>query len=225
MAGPPLLGGPELGEPKEGEAHPLPREMNDAEAAPSSGDAAKEGQEERAGPKKFSNRARLFFGNLPRDFTEAELKKMLTSHGEVQEIYHNREKNFAFARMVRGDILSLNSYLPPPPPTLLFSPPQAYRSEAEKVIVHHNGQTIRGRDIKVRFAASSCSVKVSNLNPTVSNELLTQAFTAFGEVEEAMVATDDRGKPLGYGIVDFARKGQAQAAIQQCRNEPFLLTK
>jgi len=106
MAGPPLLGGPELGEPKEGEAHPLPREMNDAEAAPSSGDAAKEGQEERAGPKKFSNRARLFFGNLPRDFTEAELKKMLTSHGEVQEIYHNREKNFAFARMVRGDTLS-----------------------------------------------------------------------------------------------------------------------
>ena len=107
MARPPL-GGPELGEPKEGEAHPLPREMNDAEAASSSGDAAKEGQEERAGPKKFSNRARLFFGNLPRDFTEAELKKMLTSHGEVQEIYHNREKNFAFARMVRGDSLSLS---------------------------------------------------------------------------------------------------------------------
>ena len=77
----------------------------------------------------------------------------------------------------------------------------------------------------MRFAASSCSVKVSNLNPTVSNELLAQAFTAFGEVEEAIVATDDRGKPLGYGIVDFARKGQAQAAIQQCRNEPFLLTK
>jgi hypothetical protein len=44
-------------------------------------------------------------------------------------------------------------------------------------------------------------------------------------VEEAVVATDDRGKPLGYGIVDFARKGQAMSAIQQCRKEPFLLTK
>ena len=50
--------------------------------------------------KKFTNRARLFFGNLPRDFSEDELKKMLSAHGEVQEIYHNREKNFGFARMV-----------------------------------------------------------------------------------------------------------------------------
>lgn len=77
----------------------------------------------------------------------------------------------------------------------------------------------------MRFAASSASIKVSNLNPTVSNELLAEAFAQFGDVEEAVVATDDRGKPLGYGIVDFARKGQAMSAIQQCRNDPFLLTK
>lgn len=51
-------------------------------------------------PKKFTNKARLFFGNLPRDFTEEELKTILAAHGEVQEIYHNKEKNFAFARMV-----------------------------------------------------------------------------------------------------------------------------
>lgn len=111
-------------------------------------------------PKKFTNRARLFFGNLPRDFTEDELKEILSTHGEVYEIYHNKDKNFAFARM-------------------------AYRSEAEKVIAHHNGQTIRNRDIKVRFAASSASIKVSNLNPTVSNELLAEAFSQFGDVEEA----------------------------------------
>ena len=53
-----------------------------------------------AGPKKFSNKARLFFGNLPRDFTEAELRGLLEEHGEVQEVYHNRDKSFAFARMV-----------------------------------------------------------------------------------------------------------------------------
>jgi non-POU domain-containing octamer-binding protein/proline- and glutamine-rich splicing factor len=50
--------------------------------------------------KKFSNRARLFFGNLPRDFSEEELRQMLVAHGEVQEIYHSKEKNFAFARML-----------------------------------------------------------------------------------------------------------------------------
>lgn len=51
--------------------------------------------------KKFTNKARLFFGNLPRDFTEDELKQILSAHGEVQEIYHSKDKNFAFARMVR----------------------------------------------------------------------------------------------------------------------------
>lgn len=88
-----------------------------------------------------------------------------------------------------------------------------------------HGKDINGRDIKVRFAASSCSVKVSNLHPLVSNELLEEAFSVFGEVESAVVVTDERGKSLGYGIVDFARKGQAQTAIQRCKNENFLLTK
>lgn len=168
--------------------------------------------------KKFTNKARLFFGNLPRDFTEEELRNMLAVHGEIQEIYHNRDKNFAFARMVR-----LWLFLVSMTSLALFL--QAYRSDAEKVIAHYNGLTVRSRDIKVRFAASSASVKVSNINPTVSNELLAEAFSQFGDVEEAVIATDDRGKPLGYGIVDFARKGQAMSAIQQCRNDPFLITK
>ena len=59
----------------------------------------------------------------------------------------------------------------------------------------------------------------------MSNELLEEAFSQFGEVESAVVVTDDRGKSLGYGIVDFARKAQAITAIQRCKAEPFLLTK
>ncbi len=77
----------------------------------------------------------------------------------------------------------------------------------------------------MRFAASSCSVKVTNLHTLVSNELLEEAFSQFGEVENAVVVTDERGKSLGYGIVDFARKAQAIAAIHRCKNEPFLLTR
>ena len=84
---------------------------------------------------------------------------------------------------------------------------------------------IRGRDVKVRFAASSCSIKVANINPLVSNELLEDAFSQFGEVESAMVITDERGKSLGYGIVDFNRKSQAITAIQRCKTGHFLLTK
>ena len=75
------------------------------------------------------------------------------------------------------------------------------------------------------MAASSCSVKVSNLHPMVSNELLADAFSQFGEVENAIVVTDERGKSLEYGIVDFAKKSHAIQALQICSQRFFLLTR
>lgn len=77
----------------------------------------------------------------------------------------------------------------------------------------------------MRFAASSSLVKVDNIHPLVSNELLIEAFSQFGEVEEAVIVTDDRGKSKGYGIVEFARKQGAMNAMTRCKNAPFLLTK
>lgn len=88
-----------------------------------------------------------------------------------------------------------------------------------------NGEEVKGRELRVRFAASSCSVKVHNLHHTVSNELLAHAFSNFGEVEFATVLTDDRGKSLGYGVVDFAKKQHALNALEKCRNGCFILTR
>ena len=88
-----------------------------------------------------------------------------------------------------------------------------------------DGKNFKGRELKVRFAASNSSVKVRNLHPMVSNELLEEAFLQFGEVENAIVVTDERGKSLGHGVVDFSRKGYAQNAVQRCSAGHFLLTK
>lgn len=77
----------------------------------------------------------------------------------------------------------------------------------------------------MRYAANSCSVKISNLHPLVSNELLAEAFSQFGEVESAIVVSDERGKSLGHGVVDFARKNQAISALQHCKNDHFLITR
>ena len=99
-----------------------------------------------------------------------------------------------------------------------------YRSQAENAVANLNGKMILGREVKVRFAASNSSVKVSNLHHTVSNELLFEAFSQFGEVEKAVVVTDEKGKSLGHGIVDFSRKMFAQMAIRRCTQEHFLLT-
>lgn len=51
--------------------------------------------------KKFSGRNRLYIGNLTADVTEEELQKMFAPYGETTEHFINKEKNFAFLRLVR----------------------------------------------------------------------------------------------------------------------------
>ena len=116
------------------------------------------------------------------------------------------------------------SLSPSPSPSLSLSL-QAYRDQALRAIIALNGTMFKGRELRVRYAASSCSVKVSNLHPMVSNELLYNAFSQFGEVEYAVVVTDERGKSLCHGVVDYAKKSQALSAIDSCRHGVFLLTK
>lgn len=52
--------------------------------------------------KKYSVKARLFVGNLPRDTTQDTVKQMFEAFGEVKEVFVQREKNFGFVRMVSG---------------------------------------------------------------------------------------------------------------------------
>ena len=102
---------------------------------------------------------------------------------------------------------------------------QAFKANAEAAIDNLDGTSRNGRQLHVRFACSTSSVKVSNLSPFVSNELLEEAFCMFGPVERAVVCTDERGRSLGYGIVDFYRKSHAQQAISRCRDDFFVLTR
>lgn len=50
--------------------------------------------------KKFSGRNRLYVGNLTNDVTEEEIQTMFQKYGEISELFVNKEKSFAFLRMV-----------------------------------------------------------------------------------------------------------------------------
>ena len=76
----------------------------------------------------------------------------------------------------------------------------------------------------MRFATHGAALKVRNLSPWVTNELLELAFSLFGEVERAVVVVDERGRPTGDGIVEFARKPGALMALKRCSEGAFLLT-
>ena len=83
---------------------------------------------------------------------------------------------------------------------------------------------MRNRPLRVRFAAHSAALRVRYLSPHTSNEMLAEAFSIFGEVERAVVCVDDRGKPSGEGIVEFARKPGATTALKRISEGVFLMT-
>ena len=76
----------------------------------------------------------------------------------------------------------------------------------------------------MRFACHSASLTVRNLPQYVSNELLEEALSVFGQVERAVVIVDDRGRPSGKGIVEFSGKPAARKALDRCSEGSFLLT-
>lgn len=149
--------------------------------------------------KKFSGRNRLYIGNLSGDVDEEEIKEMFKSFGETSELFINKEKNFGFIRL-------------------------DYRINAEKAKRELDGTMRKGRTIKVRFAPNGATLKVKNLTPWVTNELLNIAFSVFGEIERCVVIVDDHGKSTGEGLIEFARKPSAVTALRHCTDGCFFMT-
>jgi len=51
--------------------------------------------------RKFTQRSRLFVGNLLPGTTEEEFKKLFSQFGEISETFINADKGFGFVRLVR----------------------------------------------------------------------------------------------------------------------------
>lgn len=148
--------------------------------------------------KKFTGRCRLFVGNLTPDITEEEFKKLFEPHGEFSEVYVNNSRGFGFIRL-------------------------DYRHNAEAAKAALDGLQRKGRVLRVRFATHGAALKVKNLHCHVSNELLDQSFSQFGDIERCIVIVDDRGKSTGEGIVEFARKPGANSALRRITEGVFLM--
>ncbi|CAB1327750.1 unnamed protein product, partial [Coregonus sp. 'balchen'] len=153
----------------------------------------------RPGEKTFTQRCRLFIGNLPTDLTEDDFKKLFSKYGEANEVFINRDRGFGFIRLET-------------------------RTLAEIAKAELDGTVLGNRPIRIRFATHGSALTVRNLSPVVSNELLEQAFSEFGPVERAIVVVDDRGRPTGKGIVEFANKPSARKALDRCSDGALLLT-
>ncbi|XP_030076030.1 splicing factor, proline- and glutamine-rich isoform X2 [Microcaecilia unicolor] len=169
------------------------------EEKPSEGVKAKLSLLRKPGEKTYTQRCRLFVGNLPADITDDEFKSLFAKYGEPGEVFINKGKGFGFIKLES-------------------------RALAEIAKAELDDTPMRGRQLRVRFATHAAALSVRNLSPFVSNELLDEAFGQFGPVERAIVIVDDRGRSIGKGIIEFASKPAARKAFERCNEGVFLLT-
>ncbi|XP_036947270.1 paraspeckle component 1 isoform X1 [Acanthopagrus latus] len=187
---------------------PPPQQSPTAEQAEGAGEGSEKAPAEmtlditsfrKPGEKTFTQRSRLFIGNVPLDMPEEDFKNMFAKYGNVNEVFINRDRGFGFVRLET-------------------------RTLAEIAKAELDGTILNNRPIRIRFATHGAALTVRNLLPVVTNELLEQAFSQFGPVERAVVVTDDRGRPTGRGIVEFANKAAARKALERCTEGALLLT-
>lgn len=62
------------------------------------------------GEKTFTQRSRLFVGNLPPDITEEEMRKLFEKYGKAGEVFIHKDKGFGFIRLV-SDLAPLGEFL------------------------------------------------------------------------------------------------------------------
>ncbi|KAK3872549.1 hypothetical protein Pcinc_015163 [Petrolisthes cinctipes] len=148
--------------------------------------------------RKFSNHCRLWVGNLPLDIKEDDVKELFKPFGEFDEVYFDKNKGFAFVRM-------------------------DYKSNAEKARQELHLKDYKGRQLKIRFSSPGTALKIRNLSTWVTNELLEKAFSVFGELEKAIVITDERGRATGEGIVEYCKKPSANLALKKCNDGCFFM--
>lgn len=106
---------------------------------------------------KFSGRNRLYVGNLPQDVKEEDLREWFKPYGEINEAFVNNDKNFAFLKV-------------------------DFHANAERAKRELDGSMQKNRPIRIRFAPNATTIRVKNLTPFVSNELLHKSFEVFGPV-------------------------------------------
>ncbi|KAL4690765.1 hypothetical protein H8959_013726 [Pygathrix nigripes] len=204
------------------------------------------------GEKTYTQRCRLFVGNLPTDITEEDFKRLFERYGEPSEVFINRDRGFGFIRLDavsvtcgnRGALGLIDS------PGRDWPLPLWFRVRGPGISCALGGRRVPPRaDRALRWLQACCpalarawcpllradlyefalpthgaALTVKNLSPVVSNELLEQAFSQFGPVEKAVVVVDDRGRATGKGFVEFAAKPPARKALERCGDGAFLLT-
>ncbi|KAK4936468.1 E3 ubiquitin-protein ligase pub1, partial [Elasticomyces elasticus] len=159
------------------------------------------------------NKRALYVGGLDPRVTEEVLKQIFETSGHVQNVKIIPDKNFQSKGFNYGFVE--------------YDDPGA----AERAMQALNGRRVHQSEIRVNWAYQSNNITkedtsnhfhifVGDLSNEVNDEVLLQAFSAFGSVSEARVMWDMKtGRSRGYGFVAFRDRGEAEKALSSMDGE------
>ncbi|OQN97453.1 hypothetical protein B0A48_16612 [Cryoendolithus antarcticus] len=165
----------------------------------------------RAAPEP--NKRALYVGGLDPRVTEEVLKQIFETTGHVQNVKIIPDKNF----QSKGYNYGFVEYDDP--------------GAAERAMQTLNGRRVHQQEIRVNWAYQSNNttkedtsnhfhIFVGDLSNEVNDEVLLQAFSAFGTVSEARVMWDMKtGRSRGYGFVAYRDRGEAEKALSNMDGE------
>ncbi|KEZ46854.1 hypothetical protein SAPIO_CDS0172 [Scedosporium apiospermum] len=163
----------------------------------------------RAAPEP--NKRALYVGGLDQRVTEEVLRQIFETTGHVQSVKIIPDKN------AKGYNYGFVEYDDP--------------GAAERAMQTLNGRRVHQSEIRVNWAyqsntsskedtSSHFHIFVGDLSNEVNDEILTQAFSAFGSVSEARVMWDMKtGRSRGYGFVAFRDRADAEKALSSMDGE------
>ncbi|KAI9716247.1 MAG: hypothetical protein M1812_005472 [Candelaria pacifica] len=168
----------------------------------------------RAAPEP--NKRALYVGGLDPRVTEDVLRQIFETTGHVQNVKIIPDKN-AGAEQSKGFNYGFIEYDDP--------------AAAERAMATLNGRRVHQAEIRVNWAYQSNTsnkedtsnhfhIFVGDLSNEVNDEVLLQAFSAFGSVSEARVMWDMKtGRSRGYGFVAFRERQDAEKALSSMDGE------
>jgi nucleolysin TIA-1/TIAR len=163
----------------------------------------------RAAPEP--NKRALYVGGLDQRVTEDVLRQIFETTGHVQGVKIIPDKN------AKGYNYGFIEYDDP--------------GAAERAMQTLNGRRVHQSEIRVNWAYQSNTTSkedtsghfhifVGDLSNEVNDDVLMQAFSAFGSVSEARVMWDMKtGRSRGYGFVAFRDRPEAEKALSSMDGE------
>ncbi|KAI4128128.1 MAG: hypothetical protein LQ347_004307 [Umbilicaria vellea] len=192
--------------------NPIPTAMGSPMSGYSSGmmsPVSAGGSVRRSAPEP--NKRALYVGGLDPRVTEDVLRQIFETTGHVQNVKIIPDKNS------KGFNYGFIEYDDP--------------GAAERAMATLNGRRVHQAEIRVNWAYQSNTsnkedtsnhfhIFVGDLSNEVNDEVLLQAFSAFGSVSEARVMWDMKtGRSRGYGFVAFRERGDAEKALSSMDGE------